>query len=89
MNPSLQRLVAVANAAVGQARQGLPVIRFEVYAPDQEDPAVAGYYRPDLAGDRAAFSQAVGKLLAAGYEITTWRVEDRGNHGVLFCNVSR
>lgn len=73
MNPSLQRLVALADHVAGPARSDRPLIGFEVYAPDADDPMVSGHYRPDIARERAAFAQAVGKLLAAGYEILTWR----------------
>lgn len=75
MNPSLQHLVALADSVADQAMAGRPAIGFEVYARDADAPAVAGHYRPDSARERAAFAQAVGKLLAAGYEVTTWRIE--------------
>lgn len=75
MNPSLQRLIALADDVALRSAPGRPMIGFEVYARDADAPAVAGHYRPDNARERAAFAQAVGKLLAAGYEVTTWRIE--------------
>lgn len=75
MNPSLQHLVALADSVADQAMAGRPVIGFEVYAPHADAPVATGQYRPDAARDRATFSQAVGKLLAAGYEVMTWRIE--------------
>lgn len=71
MTPSLQRLIALAEDAT--PLPGRVMVGFEVYAPEQDAPVATGRYRPDASHDRAAFGQAVGKLLAAGYEVLMWR----------------
>ena len=75
MNPTLAELIELADS--------MPVapypdaIAFEIYGPQDVTPMREGYYRPGVTRDRTAFAQAVGKLIAAGYEVVTVRAEDR------------
>lgn len=75
MNPTLQQLVALADAqlpaATATARVG-----FAIYPPGNGTALLTGYYLPHAPRDRQAFAQAVGKLIATGHEVQTWRDDE-------------
>lgn len=72
MNPTLHQLTALAERA--QPEPGRFKVAWEIYSGD--DLLAKGWYNQTQPRDRQAFAQAVGKLLAAGFEVATFMLDE-------------
>lgn len=72
MNKTLELLAAIADQQ--EVAELVTRVEFEILGTDPDaTPICRGHYCPDRPRERQAFAQAVGKLLNAGYVVTTWR----------------